>query len=221
MKTATEVGGDYYDFHVSQEGVLTAAVGDATGHGAKAGTMVAVSKSLFHELAGYADIVKIFERYTSSIKLMNLGQLYMAMAIIKIRDHTMSASSAGMPPILIFRHDTGTVEELPLKGMPLGGFSKFPYPTHESVLRTGDTVLLMSDGFPEMFNVAGDTLDYPKAKESFERVAHLSPGEIIRRLVLAGDEWAGTDTGGRRDLCRPQSEMNHDTRSPVPPGPCV
>ncbi len=191
MKTATEVGGDYYDFHVSPEGVLTAALGDATGHGAKAGTMVAVSKSLFHQLAPQPDIVKIFERYTSSIKLMNLGQLYMAMAIVKIRDHTMTASSAGMPPILIYRPDAGKAEELQLKGMPLGGFANFPYATQEAVLRPGDTVLLMSDGFPEMFNAAGDTLDYPKAKEAFERIAHLSPREIIDRLVLAGEEWAG------------------------------
>jgi serine phosphatase RsbU (regulator of sigma subunit) len=194
MKTATEVGGDYYDFHVSPDGVLTAALGDATGHGAKAGTMVAVSKSLFHELAGYTDIVRIFEKYTASIKLMNLGQLYMAMAIVKIRDHTMSASSAGMPPILIYRPDAGKAEDLLLKGMPLGGFSNFPYATHEAVLRSGDTVLLMSDGFPEMFNVAGDTYDYPRAKEAFERVAHLPPGEIITRLVREGEEWAGGRT---------------------------
>src|SRR5215813_14912953 len=30
MKTATEVGGDYYDFHQSDNGVLTVVVGDAT-----------------------------------------------------------------------------------------------------------------------------------------------------------------------------------------------
>ena len=33
MKPATEVGGDYYDFHVGEDGTLTVAVGDATGHG--------------------------------------------------------------------------------------------------------------------------------------------------------------------------------------------
>ncbi|MEJ7700687.1 MAG: hypothetical protein WKF71_13720 [Pyrinomonadaceae bacterium] len=38
MKPATEVGGDYYDFHVGADGTLTVAVGDATGHGLKAGT---------------------------------------------------------------------------------------------------------------------------------------------------------------------------------------
>ena len=44
MKTASEVGGDYYDFHLGEDGTLTIAVGDATGHGLKAGTMVSVVK---------------------------------------------------------------------------------------------------------------------------------------------------------------------------------
>lgn len=47
MKPATEVGSTYYDFHVSKDGTLTVAVGDATGHGLKAGTFVTVTKSLF------------------------------------------------------------------------------------------------------------------------------------------------------------------------------
>lgn len=51
MKTATEVGGDYYDFNVSIDGTLTVVLGDATGHGMKAGTMVTTTKSLFNVLA--------------------------------------------------------------------------------------------------------------------------------------------------------------------------
>ncbi|MCB0284860.1 MAG: hypothetical protein KDF60_19935, partial [Calditrichaeota bacterium] len=39
MQTATEVGGDYYDFHVGLDGTLTVVIGDATGHGMQAGTM--------------------------------------------------------------------------------------------------------------------------------------------------------------------------------------
>ncbi|MEJ2049269.1 MAG: two-component regulator propeller domain-containing protein, partial [Calditrichota bacterium] len=38
MRTATEVGGDYYDFIVQENGVLNVAFGDATGHGLQAGT---------------------------------------------------------------------------------------------------------------------------------------------------------------------------------------
>ena len=47
MKTATEVGGDYYDFSTKEDGSLNIAIGDATGHGMKAGTLVTMMKSLF------------------------------------------------------------------------------------------------------------------------------------------------------------------------------
>ena len=57
-----------------------------------------------------------------------------------------------------------------------------------------DTVLLMGDGFPEMFNAAGETLDTPEARKVFEGVGHLPPAEIIERLVRAGKEWAGGRT---------------------------
>ncbi len=37
-----------------------------------------------------------------------------------------------------------------MKGMPLGTFSDFPYTLIESEISTGDTILMMSDGFPEL-----------------------------------------------------------------------
>ena len=122
MRTATEVGGDYYDFHTDNKGTLTIAVGDATGHGVNAGTMVAVTKSFFGEFAENENITEIFNKYTTFIKAMNLGNLYMAMTIAKINNGKMTISSAGMPPVLIYRAQTKKVEEIILKGMPLGGF---------------------------------------------------------------------------------------------------
>ena len=103
--------------------------------------MVAVSKGLFHELAGNADIVQIFERYTSSIKQMNLGPLFTGMTLVKISNHAMTASAAGMPPILIYRAASQTVEQITLKGMPLGGFTDFPYQRHATELHKGNTML--------------------------------------------------------------------------------
>ena len=47
MRTATEVGGDYYDFHVHLDGTLTVVLGDATGHGMMSGMMVSIMKSLY------------------------------------------------------------------------------------------------------------------------------------------------------------------------------
>jgi hypothetical protein len=47
MKPAAEVGGDYYDFHLNDDGTLTVAIGDATGHGMKAEPSWPLRKACF------------------------------------------------------------------------------------------------------------------------------------------------------------------------------
>ena len=60
MTTAQEVGGDYYDFAVDAQDTLTVAIGDATGHGLKAGTIVTATKVLFNSLVFHQNPVKIW-----------------------------------------------------------------------------------------------------------------------------------------------------------------
>ena len=76
------------------------------------------------------------------------------------------------------------------KGMPLGVFSDFPYQTKETTLSSGDVVLLMSDGFLEMFNANDETLDDQRAADLFREVADQSPPDIIRHLLEKGKDWA-------------------------------
>ncbi len=190
MQTATEVGGDYYDFDLSDDGTLTLAIGDATGHGTKAGTMVTAAKSLFANMAGEEDLVQILEKSARALKKMGLPKLYMALALVRLRDHTLELAGAGMPPALVYRAATGQVETVALKGMPLGGPGSFPYQTTSVPLSPGDTVVLMSDGFPELFNAEGEMLGYERAVEVFEEVASQSPEQIIAHLREAGERWS-------------------------------
>ncbi len=190
MQTATEVGGDYYDYHLADDGTLTIAIGDATGHGMKAGTMVSVIKTLFIADAFQTDILSFFKKCTQTIKQMRLGNLYMAMMLVKIKDHKMTASSAGIPPIYIYRSETKSLEEIVIKGMPLGGPGSFSYKKRETNLTPGDTVLLMSDGFAELFNDKNEMLDYPRVKEIFKEAAERSADEIVAYLFKAGERWS-------------------------------
>ena len=73
MKTATEVGGDYYDLSTSQRGVLTVAVGDATGHGAIAAMMVMVIKTLFTAADDDSSPASFLDSATRTIHRMRLG----------------------------------------------------------------------------------------------------------------------------------------------------
>ncbi|MFN2454702.1 MAG: SpoIIE family protein phosphatase [Pyrinomonadaceae bacterium] len=192
MKPATEVGGDYYDFHVGEDGTLTVAVGDATGHGLKAGTMVTATKSLFNNLAHETDIANIFRQSSAALKKMNLRGLFMAMTMMKIKGNRLVISCAGMPPALIYRAAAGVVEEIAIKAMPLGSPLTGAYQQRELTLADGDAIVLMSDGFPEMFNEQNEMLDYAKAKAVLEDVALGSSQSIINRFVEVGERWAGT-----------------------------
>ena len=190
MQTATEVGGDYYDFLVDQNGVLTVAIGDATGHGIKAGIMVASIKSLFTAFGSVPDVPIFFNQCSEIIKGMRLGNLYMAMLLAKIDGRHLSVSAAGMPPVLIYRNDTGMVEEILLKGMPLGGPYTFDYPQRQTEVHPGDTILFLSDGYPELFNEKDEMLDYPRIGEIFREAASKPAAAVIDHLWKAGEAWA-------------------------------
>ncbi len=189
MKTATEVGGDYYDFHVGMDGTLTVVLGDATGHGMKAGTMVTAAKSLFNSYASNSDILYTFHEMSRCIKQMHFHMLSMCFAMLKIRSNVLKMSSAGMPPVIIYRKDDRTVEEHVMKGMPLGTIDKFPYDVRETKLNKGDTLLMLSDGLPELHNDGKDMYGYKRVRNEFENVAEKSPEEIIEHLKNSGSDW--------------------------------
>ena len=190
MKTASEVGGDYYDFHLGEDGTLTVAVGDATGHGLKAGTMVSSVKSLFMVLADQPNITDILHRMSSVLKEMKLRGLFMAMTMVKVKGNQLTVSISGMPPVLVYRAASGEVEEIAFRAIPLGSLTSYQYKQRELVIAPGDVIVLMSDGLPERFNVENEMLDYEATKHALAVAAHQPAHKIIEHFVNVGDEWS-------------------------------
>ncbi len=191
MRTATEVGGDYYDFFPGSDGTLTAAIGDAAGHGARAGTMVTVVKGLFTAGAGTGEPELVLRDAARAIKRMNLDRMTMGVALVRSGGGRVSISSAGMPPAFVFRSLDSTVEEVALPGVPLGGLADVSYGRWDAELSEGDTVLLMTDGFPELLDASGEPYGYERVRDDFAQVAKASPAEILDHLNAAADRWRG------------------------------
>jgi serine phosphatase RsbU (regulator of sigma subunit) len=189
MQTATEVGGDYYDFHVGMDGTLTVVVGDATGHGMKAGTMVTTTKSLFNILAPNPDILTTFSEISRVIKGMQFHQLSMCLMLLKIKGDQLFVSAAAMPPALIYRRKNNAIEEIFMKGMPLGAMNDFPYSLKESQLERGDTILMLSDGLPELTNDNNEMYGYDRTKTEFHSVGEKEPEEIVNHIKSSASQW--------------------------------
>jgi PAS domain S-box-containing protein len=191
MTTAHEVGGDYYDFF-QKNNDLTFAIGDATGHGLKAGTIVTATKALINSAAPLDDPKKILTTISGSLKKMGFRNMYMAMLVAKISNQKMVISSAGMPFAYVYRGSDQTVEEVQLTGMPLGSFSNFPYQSKEIFLHSGDTFLFQSDGLIECFNPKGEMFGESRIISIFKNIAQEAPEKIIEQLSQAASEWMGS-----------------------------
>jgi hypothetical protein len=189
MKTATEVGGDFYDFHLTEDYMLTFAVGDATGHGAHAGVMVTATKILFANLASERDITDILGKSSASIRRMGLPKLYMAFAVGRLRDEKLEIAGAGLPPALIYRSTTGIIEKVPLKGVPLGSFADISYKKKDVTLHPGDAVMIMTDGLAEMHNAQGHMYGYESVARLFNEVAAMKPEEMIQQFQSVLQSW--------------------------------
>jgi len=175
----------------SQDGVMTVTIGDATGHGAKAGTMVTVVKALF---AGYVPEVtpaEFLRDAAEKVKRMDLGRMAMALLLARFDRERLTVASAGMLPAYVHRAQGGKIEEVARGATPLGTLGA---DYHDVVidLAAGDTVLFMTDGFPELQNESGQQLGYAAAVEHFASAASgATADDVIASLANAAKQWNG------------------------------
>ncbi|MCK7528547.1 MAG: SpoIIE family protein phosphatase [Ignavibacteriales bacterium] len=162
MKTATEVGGDYYDFSTKNDGSLNIALGDATGHGMKAGTLVSMMKSLFTANSIDKSLEDFFNTSNEALKNSRLDKMMMAFAMLNINSNKLKIANAGIPPVYIYRKKKNDVEEINLYGLPLGAMNNSKYDIYESDLAGGDIILLLSDGLPELKNEKDEQYNYAR-----------------------------------------------------------
>ncbi|MDQ7817236.1 MAG: SpoIIE family protein phosphatase [Melioribacteraceae bacterium] len=191
MKTASEVGGDYYDFSRKTDGSLNISIGDATGHGMRAGIMVAVMKTLFITNSTHHDLEDFFKLANKAIKSLNLGRIMMAFTILNIKNNRVQFINAGMPPIFLYQKENNKIIEYENHFMPIGAMSNSTFQLTEFEVSSGDAILMLSDGLPELSNSKKEYFGYEKVQSEFLKVAEDSPEEIIGHLKFRALEWTG------------------------------
>jgi sigma-B regulation protein RsbU (phosphoserine phosphatase) len=200
MKTATEVGGDYYDFIDLGEGRHLVALGDATGHGVAAGLVVGMTRMGLligaREFADHASLRALVETLNVALKQsMSQKGMGMALAVALLHEASLEVelSSNGIPYPYHFGRRTGTLTPIDIKAPPLGFLSAVPVSIRRIRLEPGDALVLFSDGFPERFNRAGEEWGYDTVASELSAIcAREQTAEAIAvALVAACDRFAG------------------------------
>ncbi len=149
---AQGLGGDWYDVMPLPGGRTYLAVGDVVGHGLPAvedmAQLRSASRALAHQgLSPGRVLAELngFTRYASQGKFAT-----MAVAVIESDGTTLSYCSAGHPPALLRKADSGEVVRLTgASGPVLGPVSGAEFPDATVHVEPGDTLLMYTDGLVE------------------------------------------------------------------------
>lgn len=197
---ASDVGGDLYAVESLPSGSLVLAVGDISGKGVGAALLMAVTSTMLTTIAGdeappalLARLNQLLRGYTARNR-QNVALCYLRIGPAGAAGHPIVAAGAGAIPPLLRRAD-GTLEWLPIAGLPLGTAIEQPYYQAAAArLCPGDLLLLCTDGLLEARDQGGALLSFggvERALAAAPRAA--SAQEVTQHLMAALQAY----TGGR------------------------
>jgi predicted ester cyclase len=163
---AREVGGDFYDFLELEDGRLGLIVGDATGHGMPAALVMATTRGMLRAVVQSLEspgevLARVNEALVADIPPSTFVTCFYG--VLDPKDGHLSYANAGHN-LPCRRHD-GQAEELRARGMPLGLIPGMPYEEKETILASGDSTLLYSDGLVEAHDPQGKMFGFPRLRE--------------------------------------------------------
>ena len=156
---AAATGGDYYDFLLVGDDLLSITIGECSGQGLGPAMMMASLRAYLRVLAQSSIDLSTIVSQANTYITEDVGdeEFLVTLMLVQIDQltRTMRYCSAGHQGHLLKRD--GEFKVLHSTGMPMGLQPETVIPEAEDVrLRTGDAVLLMTDGLQKMVSPFGE-----------------------------------------------------------------
>jgi serine phosphatase RsbU (regulator of sigma subunit)/predicted ester cyclase len=200
-RSAREVGGDFYDFHLLSEGRVGLVVGDATGKGVPAALVMSTTCGMLQAVSEASDSSssspgEVLKRVNEALTVRIPPNMFVTCfyAILEPESGSLTYANAGHD--LPYLHRNGDAEELRARGMPLGLMPGMSYEEGEISLREGNCVLFYSDGLVEAHDPKGEMFGFPRLSTLVAKHAEEgSLGEFLMEelYTFVGEGWEQED----------------------------
>ena len=155
MNPAKEVGGDFYDFYMTNQDTLHFLVADVSGKGIPAAMFMMRAKTELKTLTeAELPLCDVFTRGNNALCEGNDAGMFVTawQGSVDVESGLLRYANAGHNPPLVC-HEDGQFEFLRSRaGFVLAGMDGVPYRTQELNLVPGDTIFLYTDGVTEATN---------------------------------------------------------------------
>ena len=194
MDPAKAVGGDFYDFFMTDDDHLAIVMSDVSSKGVPAALFMVIAKTLIKNYACQMhDLGKVYEVVNNQLCEGNEESMFVTsfMAVITISTGEMEFVNAGHNPQL-WMHDGDTFDWIKTDpGFVLAGLPGIPYVSHKLQLSHGDRIFLYTDGVTEAQNSVRELFGEERLLESLNRYGRKPMDQLLPAVRADVDAFVG------------------------------
>lgn len=188
MKTAKEVGGDFYDFYMTNDETVNFLIADVSGKGIPAAMYMMRAKSVLRSCTERGlSVDDVFTSGNDTLCQENDAGMFVTAwqgALDLTNGHVYFANAGHNLPAI--KHKDGKFELVKQKvNLVLGGMEGIPYTLNELTLEPGDTIFLYTDGVTEATNAENELFGDNRLLEVLNSQEFTSTREVCD-TVMAG-----------------------------------
>lgn len=193
MNTAKEVGGDFYDFFMLDDGHLGFVVGDVSGKGVPAAIFMAMSRTLLKSVATQLrDPGECLVRVNDLLIQENRASMFVTIfyGILNTRTGEISFSNGGHnPPCRMKDAEVSMVEMI--GGPFVGAVPGLQFESGTMTLDPGEVLFVYTDGVPEANDREANLFGDERMIESLKTSYNKPLDHIIKSMFDSIDRFAG------------------------------
>ena len=185
---AAQIGGDFFDVIPVSESQLLVIIADASGHGAGAGILSAMTKSgILQELRHTSAPDQLLASVNATIHAVSRKDMFVTCAAVLFdrKANTASIVTAGHPPVLQYVRKSGTVVQHRAQNLGLGIAASAAYTSLTVPYAPGDLFCLITDGVTDAAGPNGERFGMERTVEHLQSSASLSAAAATGALLEA------------------------------------
>ena len=193
MRPARAVGGDFYDFFMTDEDHVCLVMADVSGKGVPAALLMMISRALIktHLLNGESP-AQALANVNNQLCETNDTDFFVTvwLASIELSTGKGVAANAGHEHPALRRADGQYELVLYRHALPLGAMAGAPYREHEFALSAGDSLFVYTDGVPEASNPDSELFGTDRMLETLNTAPDASPQDTLAAMLERIDGFA-------------------------------
>lgn len=197
MTPAKEVGGDFYDFFLIDEGHLAVLIADVSDKGVPAALFMMSSKILINyraQLGGSPS--EILGAVNAEICKNNKSRMFVTvwLGILDLETGVLTCTNAGHEYPVVRGTDGVFRVYKDQHGLVVGALAKSKYRDYEIKMMPGDAVFVYTDGVPEANNAEGAFYGMERMEAALNKNAEKDPKHILEGVKADVEAFTGEAT---------------------------